>query len=177
VKSQLQALLTPQQLFFVPQYLIFLAFDQQHFANHYLDVYDGPSIYLHLAFFNITAEPWVCSLAERQLVPGASTWRPWCRQNFPPRAAPGASVAVLPHAAYGWRQPNSFDYPPAYLVVDNFFLNVTLRHHVWTPRFNFSLETDFDATVAEFLVLDGFLTNNTWYKRETEKKEKRLPFD
>jgi hypothetical protein len=43
---------------------------------------------------------------------------------------------LVNHVAHGWRQPNGFDFPPAYIVTGNSFHNVDLIHYVINPQWD-----------------------------------------
>ena len=68
-----------------------------------------------------------------------------------PRLSEGSATCINPNAAIGWKQPNGFDYPPSYQMLNVSFSNVELRHHVYLPQFlSGTLDNDQNRTLDLF---------------------------
>ena len=115
--------------------------------NVYLKIYDGPMSALNCAFIDIKAEP-LGECDATAPAPGQTFRTPYCTLGVP-LGADGA--CVLAATGLGWKSPNGFSYPPAYLLRGLSFENVDIRHFITVPQFlPASFEDDVQGTHARF---------------------------
>jgi hypothetical protein len=129
------------------------------FTNQrFLNVYDGPFYQDSNTFLDITPADCPVGRYNGDCMYGRQA------SFLLLRKTPGSTdpaQCYIPNAAIGWKQPNGFFYPPAFLSRNLFFDNVALRHFVIDPLVgNGTYLTATDQVKAQYCSITTNIFNN-----------------
>lgn len=103
--------------------------------QRFFNIYDGPSYQSSNGYLSITPKTLTGCVNGTQCAQNG--WLYGMQPGMPkdPTASSDNQACYLPNAAIGWKQPNTFYYPPAFHSENLFFQDVPIRHFVVEPQF------------------------------------------